>query len=449
MRTSRWLLVLALLAAACSGTDTADTAEVTGEASGDPTSTAGEPTEGAAAEEAEEDDEGEEEEEDEGSRDAAAGTQIIEAGQEPLPADNNNTDNCHDFRDESRTVPRPAEGQAVYLSGSATQLSGFEVDDLAILTISADGENRRYNIKGYQDDCRDTSAPTVVSGVNGRVQDAVNLSALAPAGSGDLTVRVEVKNGNGRGAASDMYLIVGPGGAGTSSTEPPAEPTEDDLAPPVEAEAVEKLRYSEDFTGGVVGSEWTYSDGEVTEPVVATAPNGELFLGGNAEGTEQLGSQTATLTLTAPSAGQIDVTFDFYRILSWDGNGPTGNGEDNFQVVLVQNGTEVVLVAETSFGHDAPGARGQAYPQPLGNTNPAETGQDADDTLGYVGTTGFAPTDDTGDGIYTFDSQQDDHSVLSDIAVEAGTFEIRFTGVTNQARADESWGLDNVTVTQQ
>ena len=128
--------------------------------------------------------------------------------------------------------------------------------------------------------------------------------------------------------------------------------------------------------------------------------------------------------------------------------GPLGD-VDVEEGVAVQDGTEVVLVAETSFGHDAPGARGQAYPQPLGNTNPAESGQDQDDTLGYVGTTGFAPTDDTGDGIYNFNSEQEDHSVLSNIAIDAGDFEIRFIGVTNQARADESWGLDNVTVTQQ
>lgn len=449
MRTSRWLLVLTLLAAACSGADSVDTAEVAAEASSDPVTTAEEPTEETTAEEEDEEDGEEmEEDEDEGSRGADGGTQIVEAGEEPLPADNNNTDNCHDFRDESRTVPRPGQGQALFLSGAATSLAGFEIDDMAILTISADGESRTYNIQGYQDDCRDSSVPTVVTGVNGRVPDAINLSTLAPAGSGDLTVRVEVKNGNGRGAASDMYLLVAPASAGTpTSTEPPAEPTEADPAPPVEE--VEKLSYSEDFTDGVVGSEWAYSEGDVAQPVVATAPSGEMFLGGNSDGTEQLGSQTATLSLTAPSAGQIDVTFDFYRILSWDGNGPTGNGEDNFQVVLVQDGTEVVLVAETSFGHDAPGARGQAYPQPLGNTNPAESGQDQDDTLGYVGTTGFAPTDDTGDGIYNFNSEQEDHSVLSNIAIDAGDFEIRFIGVTNQARADESWGLDNVTVTQQ
>jgi hypothetical protein len=175
--------------------------------------------------------------------------------------------------------------------------------------------------------------------------------------------------------------------------------------------------YANDFSTSA-GAEWS-------DPTIATS-NGERFLGASAYG---FGNGTNTLTLTGLAAhSSVTLSFDFYAIESWDGNGPQGGGVDNFRVD--QNGQNVLLTNFANFEYGNTQAYSAATPNGLGYTNPPRSGAFENGHLGY-GLGGF------GDSTYRLS--------LS-FASTASTLAIAFTSLQNQPAGDEGWGLDNVKV---
>lgn len=180
------------------------------------------------------------------------------------------------------------------------------------------------------------------------------------------------------------------------------------------AQAADPLTvYSNDFSADAAG----FSSS------ARTTANGETFLGRFAKG-----SLTLSLAdLAAHDALTLD--FDLYIIESWDGNGPSGGGADYFGVEI--DGTQVLY---TNFAQYV-GRNTQAYPNNGGalgdgGTFAPKTGAYAQNHLGY-GTGNF------GDSTYR---------ISLTLAHDAPYATVRFTSLQSQSLSDESWGLDNVSV---
>ena len=161
--------------------------------------------------------------------------------------------------------------------------------------------------------------------------------------------------------------------------------------------------YSEDFQGAI-GSEWSTS-------ITYTAPTtGSTALG-------NFGNGSRTLTLTGLGA-HTEITLDFELHLnnSWDGNGiPICCGIDIVDVSVAGGPT----LLHSTFSNTG---QYQTYPSFYpGPNNPSGTGA----TIGG-GNSMYALS-------YTFP-----HT--------GSTFSVDFTGIGLQGLGDESWGLDNVTV---
>ena len=165
--------------------------------------------------------------------------------------------------------------------------------------------------------------------------------------------------------------------------------------------------YSEDFEG-TVGPEWSTT-------ATDTTPSGRRFLG-------QFGNTTATLTRAAlPLHTDITVTFDLYIIQSWDGN-PAGVGPDEWDLTV--SGGPTLLHTTFSKGQR------QAFPDTFpGGDNPAFTGAAELNSLGY---TFF------GDAVY---------SLSFTFPHTASSLALDFSASGLQSLSDESWGLDNVSLT--
>jgi hypothetical protein len=160
------------------------------------------------------------------------------------------------------------------------------------------------------------------------------------------------------------------------------------------------LSYSTDFESAI-GSEWSGSTSIATGN--ATFTN---FLG-------RLGNNTTSLSLTGLGAGNhsIVLTFDFYAIDSWDGDG-TAWGIDYFGISGDYN-NEWTVARSTSSAT-------QTFPY-----TPSETG-----SFGY-------------NSRWTDDIYRD----ISISFVQTGdTLDLSFYGHNLQGINDESWGLDNVRV---
>ena len=207
--------------------------------------------------------------------------------------------------------------------------------------------------------------------------------------------------------------------------------------------------YSNDFQTGF-GSEWSTNFGGGLGLDNVPADANRLFLGRN-DDVATLGFSNDVVKLSLAGLGahnKVTVSFDIYVINSWDGNGPLGNfpccGPDMFGVSLanVTPGSASGLL--TTFSNlnagehpDAPpeGAL-QSYPNAFPNlpgsapfSGAAEVG-----TLGYDFFGGGVGDDDS---VYRI-SLTFDHSVSS--------LELSFFALGLQDLTDESWGLDNVTV---
>ncbi|MDY0056448.1 MAG: PEP-CTERM sorting domain-containing protein [Methyloversatilis sp.] len=151
--------------------------------------------------------------------------------------------------------------------------------------------------------------------------------------------------------------------------------------------------------------------------------NGESFLG-------RFGRGTVSLSLADLAAhDSLVLNFDLYIIQTWDGNGPEGGAADYFSVEI--DGTQVFYTSFAQYG----GRNTQAYPNNAGALGDGgsfapRTGAYAQNHLGYG-------SGDFGDSTYRISL------TLDHIAPDAT---IRFTSLQNQGMSDESWGLDNVSV---
>ena len=197
------------------------------------------------------------------------------------------------------------------------------------------------------------------------------------------------------------------------------------------------------------GGEWSSTFAGSLGLDNAPADANRRFLG-REDGAPTLGFSNDNVKLSLAGLGvhnKVTVSFDVYVINSWDGNGPLGNfccGPDLFGVSLanVTPGSASGLL--TTFSNlnandrsDIP-AIGvlQSYPNAFPNlpgslpfTGAAEVG-----TLGYDFFGGGAGDDDS---VYHI-SLTFDHTLSS--------LELSFFGLGLQDLDDESWGLDNVTV---
>ncbi len=199
--------------------------------------------------------------------------------------------------------------------------------------------------------------------------------------------------------------------------------------------------YQQDFEG-VVGSEWCHNKVETT-PLGA-----RKFLG-------QFGNDTTCLTLTnLPPHGMAEVGLDLYIIRSWNGNMEPEQSASPASAAMwleaLRNPFFAAVESDPSIGPDrwqtlADGASRlltsfsnwvfarQSYPgvYPSGDY-PARSGAVENNTLGYIS------QDVPMDAVYHIDLP---------IVHNGSTLYLEFEGLGLQALADESWGLDNVTVT--
>ncbi len=172
------------------------------------------------------------------------------------------------------------------------------------------------------------------------------------------------------------------------------------------------ISYSEDFENGV-GSEWSASS-TYTTPTFTTH--------GNSIGLGRFGNQAVTLSLnTAAPHNEATVSFELYINNSWDGNVISSVGPDHWK--LTQNG-ETLL--DTTFSNVK--SYTQSYPDNYSDgsdyyyrTGAAESNED-----GFYGNSVYELS-------YTFD-----HT--------ANFLDLTFSASHLQGLNDESWGIDNITV---
>lgn len=178
---------------------------------------------------------------------------------------------------------------------------------------------------------------------------------------------------------------------------------------------------------GTVGSEWSSS-------TTNTTPIGSRrFLG-------QFGNKTVTLNLTGLSDHSlVQLSFDLFVIRSWDGNDTAyyaGQymGPDKWSVG-VQNGPTLLYTTFSNSTGNTPNDY-QAYPDSYpGGVHPGYTGAAEINTLGYTN-----PLD--------IHWRQDSVYNLSfSFPHTASSLILDFSAFNLQAISDESWGLDNVSVT--
>jgi hypothetical protein len=187
--------------------------------------------------------------------------------------------------------------------------------------------------------------------------------------------------------------------------------------------AVADVVYSHDFQSAV-GAEWSHD-------AIASAPNpdymgGRLFLGEFGE------DDSVSLALGGLSSHTVArLSFDLYLIRSWDGLA-TDYGADIFSVGLVGGGS--LFQASFSNGHPA----GQSYGgSGLSGVFPSFTGASEAYSLGYWFDDGIRGTHEAMDAVYHLD-------IL--FAHDDSNIGLLFQGLGLQGIEDESWGLDNVSL---
>lgn len=177
------------------------------------------------------------------------------------------------------------------------------------------------------------------------------------------------------------------------------------------------VSYFNDFSGPV-GSEWSTQLAE-------TSPNGaHRFLG-------QFSNDLVSLTLPDVTAGsQVSLSFDFLAIRTWDGNaGVNVPGPDVF-TTAVRGGP--ILVSSTFSVGDPESRQRMSFPSPSGiGTHASRTGAIGNNELGY-----------------TFRGVELDAIWRMSFTFTAPTngIVIDFGAIGLQSLDDESWGLDNVSV---
>ncbi|MBS0198411.1 MAG: hypothetical protein JSR77_16800 [Planctomycetes bacterium] len=183
--------------------------------------------------------------------------------------------------------------------------------------------------------------------------------------------------------------------------------------------ALAEVHYGTDFQSGA-GPEWSHR-------LVETAPlNDQRFLG-------QFADSDVSLSLPTVRAGErVNLSFDFLAIRTWDGNdGGGGPGPDIF-TVSVANGP--ILLASTFSVGDPLSRHRMSYPAVAGvESHPSRTGAIENNSLGYTYGPNNVPLDATWRLTFNFLAPTDG-------------LEIHFAALGLQDIMDESWGLDNVSV---
>jgi Ca2+-binding RTX toxin-like protein len=162
-----------------------------------------------------------------------------------------------------------------------------------------------------------------------------------------------------------------------------------------------------------IGNEWS-------NKAYATTPIGaRRFLGKFSNNSVSLSLENRIF-----SRSRISLDFDLYVIDSWDGNNPRF-GPDKFLISL--NDSQVLL--DTTFSNQELIDYAQNYPNISGfEVYPAGSGAKEIDTLGYTY---------TGNSVY---------HISLDFYSSSPLISLDFAGVGLQGIGDESWGLDNVSI---
>jgi len=184
--------------------------------------------------------------------------------------------------------------------------------------------------------------------------------------------------------------------------------------------------YSQDFESGIASlGAWNMS-------LLATSPGSRAmpstsFLG-------RLGDQELSLSVPAGKTS-VTISFDLYIIGTWDGAGYQGFGGDWWQIEVSRNGAARENVFHTSFSNQS--TKPQHFPkQVTDGTSPADKGALLVNALGYPKASGKF---DAGDAIY--------HLTYTVSNPGAGPLVFYFhTTTPMQDLNDESWGIDNVSV---
>lgn len=146
----------------------------------------------------------------------------------------------------------------------------------------------------------------------------------------------------------------------------------------------------------------------------------------------QFANESITLTLNDLEPGLHRVEFDFYGIGTWDGNQLPG---PDWFVLLLND--EIELMRTTfAIGSEDTRVGTQLYPGTGADTNlasnPGRTEAIENDTLGYLYM-----------GIYPRDAVW---HLAADFMVDGTSAQLTFRGEGLQGIRDESWGLDNMSV---
>jgi uncharacterized repeat protein (TIGR01451 family) len=213
------------------------------------------------------------------------------------------------------------------------------------------------------------------------------------------------------------------------TADQPDTSTADNQASAVVEVLPSSIVYEDDFGTGPL-DEWSF-------PITSTTPGGRTFLG-------EFNNQTVRLRLeNLPLHSQVTLDFDLFVLRSWDGNQVNWEpslldlvpfepdsiiGPDEWDL-KADGGTLLHTTFSNWYSMDFP----QAYPGPYpGGSYPAQTGAVEQSTLGY----NYANISNM-DSVYRM-SFTFDHTTPS--------LDLDFAGLGLQSIADESWGLDNVTV---
>jgi hypothetical protein len=184
--------------------------------------------------------------------------------------------------------------------------------------------------------------------------------------------------------------------------------------------------YSEKFETGIASlGAWnlnTLSKSPGTSQLAATNYLGRLL------------NEEVSLSVPAGKTS-VTITFDLYIIGTWDGAGQQGFGGDWWQIEVSKNGGARENVFHTSFSNQA--TKPQNFPKQVNEgTSPNDRGALMTNALGYPKAAGKF---DVGDAIYRLTYTVSNPS--------AGPLVFYFHTTTPlQSLDDESWGIDNVSI---
>jgi len=148
----------------------------------------------------------------------------------------------------------------------------------------------------------------------------------------------------------------------------------------------------------------------------------------------RLGNEEVSLTVPAGMT-KVTVSFDLYIIGTWDGAGMQGYGGDLWQIEVSRNGGARENVFHTSFSNQS--TKPQHFPRQITEgTSPSGRGAYMTNALGYPKASGKF---DLGDATYRL------KYTISNAG--GGPLVLYFhTTTLLQSLSDESWGIDNVSI---